>query len=124
MPNTPNPKVPDSITYDPWADVQRETLAKAVRQMEIEATERRDAATRRHERFMWFLWVVGALIAAAVVGVVIYTVYRVDLNNNAEKIRVERERTQQIEACTSLEQPIERQYCLLGVGGRDGNDGR
>lgn len=57
---------------------------------------------------------VTALIVGGILGIV-FAIYKSGQNGGDRSVLKEREQTEQVQYCTNLPEPIERQYCLISI---------
>lgn len=79
----------------------------------------------RHERktlvLQGFGYVCGALIVAAVIGGIIFAAWKSADNNRLKVIRLEQEQTERVNSCIKIEEPTQRQLCLLSLDQSNNN---
>lgn len=121
----------EEAALDPWVELT--VLQERQKVMRLEAdieNERRDdelfaaKAADKHNRAIsrhkWYGYVgVSAVIVAGILGFV-FLIQNKMSNGSQDRIRSEEIRTEQVIACTSLTEPIERQFCLLSLGLNEG----
>lgn len=110
---------PETAALDPWAEqmLLQEKRLNTETEARIRAEEA--AAGRKHERReqLWDVvgWVAGILaVGAVVLGFVwlIIGAYNNSIEQNTEQSRA---RASQVQACTELPEPLERQYCIISL---------
>lgn len=109
----------EEAALDPWA----EQMLISARQAEMESKARIEAATakadRRHELATGILAGLAVLTGIGiVVGGIVYLciLFNVDEAARDERqLELERARTEQVELCLGLEQPAERQLCIISL---------
>lgn len=115
---------------DPWGEIQLATIHRdeakiaADKEITLARDKRHDEMvsqkrTRRHETIMEALeygfYAISALAAAAVLCAIVFAFYRGAQNHGRDSARVSANKARAVEACTRMENPIERQYCLIQV---------
>lgn len=98
---------------DAWADVQR---IQEERSLEQERHQRK-ISDRKHELLKDTLAVTAILgvFAANILGIG-WFIYD-NVNNTREgDLQMQEQETLQVEACVSLQEPIERAFCLIQIG--------
>lgn len=104
---------------DPWADARLAEERRLLAELEIKAKAEESKRSLRAQRWdlIWqgvgiagIILVVAALLFMAGLGF-----YNSSKGDKTRDIEVERYRAAQIESCIKLQQPLERQYCLLTV---------
>jgi hypothetical protein len=117
----------EEAALDPWVEVTAQQERQKTLRLEADiANEQRDDERRsyadrhRHDRRMQRIKYYGyAGIAFGVsAGIVGFVLALTNHLGNSDELRNEREveRTEQVEACVSLDEPIERQFCLVTLG--------
>lgn len=115
------------VALDPWVELNViQEKQRLIRLQADIANECRDdeqyavATEQRHKRAMSRHKQYGYVgIAVAIVAGILGTIFISQQKMNdgaAQRLRSEELRTEQVVACTSLTEPIERQYCLLTLG--------
>lgn len=104
---------------DDWARIQSEMIARDRAAAESSERLRSEELKRKDARRRWWwtgvAWcVVGALVVAVILGIT-FAIWSTINNNDERRVLREREQTEQVQACTALEEPIERQFCILGL---------
>lgn len=109
---------------DPWAEIsliqEKQNLIRLEADIEqekrddaMEAAAKADAHSRALSRHTQYGYVgITLVIVAAILGVIFLIHMKMD-NGAEQRLRSESLRTEQVQACTTLDEPIERQYCLL-----------
>lgn len=104
---------------DPWAEISVLDARRSTMEAEARIKAAEWAAERKHDRRVMVWKGLGyTLFGAGVCGVlggIIYALWSEDHNDERHKLEIEQERTEQVAHCTSLNEPIERQYCLLSL---------
>lgn len=100
---------PEVAPLDPWAE---QMVAQEKRLAE---NDYREYILRR--RRIGVVWTaVGCLGTAAVVAVLMHFISGIISRDRTADIEREHERTEQVQACVTLDEPIERQFCLIQLG--------
>lgn len=96
------------VTDDDWALSYRESEKRATMIAEAKIA---------HRRMIWegIGMLLGAVIAVTGVLGVCWFFYDSVNGTREGDIRIEVERTEQVKACVDLNEPLERQYCLLAI---------
>lgn len=115
------PKRPaEMATLDPWA----EQMLLQERRMTLETEARIEAdsvaAERRHDRRTQVLngvgYSFGGILALALVLGIVYAIWSAADRGRQNDLHKTEERTLQVRYCTELEEPLERQFCLMALG--------
>lgn len=72
---------------------------------------------RRDMLLQGFGWLAGTALVVALLAYFLYSAFQSADGNRAKVVELERERTEQVGHCVSLDQPAERQLCLMALGG-------
>lgn len=118
------PKMPIvDLSDDPWAAAQMEQERRLTREMELKAEDERQRRQLRHDTFGKVLYGLGiggiVLTIAGVVLGLLFMVYSGSRANTEKAVRLQEERTEQVQTCVRLENPLERQHCLLTINTPD-----
>lgn len=123
MPKRPQIEEPKGFDpsdfQDEWAAIQAATIVRDREQQSLDAQVRFREIEARDARRRWVWEGVAifsgiALVAALIFGLV-FLWYKTDQRNDNKTVTIERERTKQVEACTTLQEPIERQLCVMSL---------
>jgi hypothetical protein len=116
---TPPKRLAEEASLDPWADIAAHETKMSVMQMEAKIErEKRESERKADRREMFWRglgWVSGTAVVLAAACFLIMLWMNAAKQHGIDSIAVEKERTAQVEACTSLEEPIERQFCLIAL---------
>lgn len=108
---------------DEWAKIQAATLQRDREQQSLDAQTRVREIEVRDARRRW-VWegvaiAAGVLLFAALLAGGVLLVWKVDRDNDQRQILLERERTKQVAECSRYEDPSERGFCMMRVGGEE-----
>lgn len=104
------------VTADDWAISLRESEKRATMREEAKIAQRA-AIWRGIGAFF-----VTAVVVAGVLGLG-WFIYDSVQGTREGDIRVEQERTKQVHECVQLNEPLERQYCLIAINNPEPTDG-
>lgn len=99
-------RLPEEADLDPWA----EQLVLQERRLSADADHKREMSRTRWN----IVWTVMGIAATggALSGIFATISWHMDKTRDRDLL-FEREFTEQVEACTTLGEPLERQYCLI-----------
>lgn len=116
----PTKRLPEEAALDPWAAQMLEVEKRAT--LEAQAKIRADEQSAAHRRKAWgyvgssvlFLLVLG--IIGTVITLAIQSTTRQHEREKENLVEIERQQTEQLNTCTALPEPAERQLCIINMG--------
>lgn len=110
----------EEAALDPWAEQMRINAQRELEVAQAEIEDKRIKATRRHDRWGIFGVWVGCLTGLGIIVGGVYAIvthFDVDEEERARLRIAEAEaRAEGVRACLTLEEPAERQLCVISLG--------
>lgn len=109
----------ETAPLDPWASTFEAQEERALEQIKANArvAEREAQLSHQRKEMVWrgFGYALVGLALLATLSIVVGSILMTANANRKKSMIKSVETTKQIQACTRLEQPLERQYCLMRV---------
>lgn len=109
----------DPIITDPWALTSLETskreTARLQHEWELETIKQQGKNERRELIWEGIGWTLAGLAVVAVILGIVAAFYFSARHNGEKTVRIQEERTEQVQECKQIEDKTERTLCFLGI---------